>query len=35
MIVKAFKNMIAVAAKMVETDLMSKMKASFTGNPNA
>jgi len=32
---KAFKNMIAVAAKMVETDLMSKMKASFTGNPNA
>jgi len=32
---KAFKNMIAVAAKMVETDLMSRMKASFTGNPNA
>ena len=32
---KAFKNMIAVAAKMVETDLMSKMKASFTGNTNA
>ena len=32
---KAFKNMIAVAAKMIETDLMSKMKASFTGNTNA
>ena len=32
---KAFKNMIAVAAKMIETDLMTKMKASFTGNPNA
>ncbi len=29
---KAFKNMIAVAAKMIETDLMTKMKASFTGN---
>ncbi len=32
---RAFKNMIAVAAKMVETDLMSKMKASFTGSNNA
>jgi phosphate acyltransferase len=32
---KAFKNMIVLAAKMVEADLMSKMKASFTGNPNA
>ncbi|MFT3936333.1 MAG: phosphate acyltransferase PlsX [Chitinophagaceae bacterium] len=32
---KAFKNMIAVAAKMIETDLMTKMKASFTGNANA
>lgn len=32
---EAFKNMIAVAAKMVETDLMSKMKASFTGSTNA
>ncbi len=31
----AFKNMIAVAAKMIETDLMTKMKASFTGLPNA
>jgi len=31
----AFKNMIAVAAKMIETDLMSKMKASFTGNAHA
>jgi len=31
----AFKNMIAVAAKMIETDLMSKMKASFTGTANA
>ena len=28
----AFKNMIAVAAKMIETDLMKKIKASFTGN---
>jgi hypothetical protein len=27
--------MIAVAAKMIETDLMSKMKVSFTGNTNA
>ncbi|GAC1452723.1 MAG: phosphate acyltransferase PlsX [Chitinophagaceae bacterium] len=32
---KAFRNMIAVAAKMIETDLMTKMKASFTGNANA
>jgi len=32
---KAFKNMIAVAVKMIETDLMTKIKASFTGNPNA
>jgi glycerol-3-phosphate acyltransferase PlsX len=32
---KAFKNMITVAAKMIETDLMTKMKASFTGNANA
>jgi len=31
----AFKNMIAVAAKMIETDLMTKMKASFTGMINA
>ena len=31
----AFKNMIALAVKMIETDLMTKMKASFTGNPNA
>ena len=29
---KAFKNMIALAAKMIEADLMTKMKASFTGN---
>ena len=28
---KAFKNMIAVAAKMIESGLMAKMKASFTG----
>lgn len=32
---KAFKNMISVAVKMIETDLMKKIKASFTGNPNA
>jgi glycerol-3-phosphate acyltransferase PlsX len=32
---RAFKNMIVIAAKMIETDLMSKMKASFTGNTNA
>jgi len=32
---KAFKNMIAVAVKMIETDLMTKIKASFTGNSNA
>ncbi|MEP7279115.1 MAG: phosphate acyltransferase PlsX [Bacteroidota bacterium] len=32
---KAFKNMIATAVKMVETDLMLKMKTSFTGNANA
>ncbi len=32
---RAFKNMIAVAAKMVQTDLMKKIKASFTGHPNA
>lgn len=32
---KAFKNMIAVAAKMIESDLMTKMKASFKGQPNA
>ena len=31
----AFKNMIGVAAKMIETDLMTKIKASFTGNTNA
>lgn len=31
----AFKNMIAVAAKMIESDLMTKMKASFTGSANA
>jgi glycerol-3-phosphate acyltransferase PlsX len=29
---KAFKNMIVLAAKMIEADLMTKMKASFTGN---
>ncbi len=29
---KAFKNMIALAVKMVETDLMTKMKASFASN---
>jgi glycerol-3-phosphate acyltransferase PlsX len=29
---KAFKNMLLLAAKMIETDLMAKMKASFTGN---
>ncbi len=29
---KAFMNMIALAAKMLETDLMTKMKDSFTGN---
>lgn len=28
---KAFSNMIKVAQKMIETDLMSKMKESFTG----
>jgi phosphate acyltransferase len=28
---KAFKNMIALAAKMIDADLMTKMKASFTG----
>jgi len=27
--------MIAVAVKMIETDLMTKIKASFTGNSNA
>jgi glycerol-3-phosphate acyltransferase PlsX len=32
---KAFKNMIGVAAKMIETDLMTKIKTSFTGNTNA
>ncbi|MEO5595482.1 MAG: phosphate acyltransferase PlsX [Chitinophagaceae bacterium] len=32
---KAYNNMIAIAAKMIESDLMSKMKASFTGNANA
>jgi glycerol-3-phosphate acyltransferase PlsX len=31
----AFKNMIVVAAKMIATDLMTKMKASFTGGTNA
>jgi glycerol-3-phosphate acyltransferase PlsX len=31
----AFKNMIVVAAKMIATDLMTKMKASFTGSTNA
>ena len=31
----AFKNMIAVAAKMITANLMAEMKASFTGNPNA
>ncbi|MEO5683126.1 MAG: phosphate acyltransferase PlsX [Chitinophagaceae bacterium] len=31
----AFKNMIALAAKMIETDLMAKIKASFTGIINA
>ena len=31
----AFKNMIAVAARMIETDLMTKIKASFTGSANA
>jgi glycerol-3-phosphate acyltransferase PlsX len=29
---KAFKNMIALAQKMIETDLMGKMKSSFEGN---
>jgi phosphate acyltransferase len=29
---KAFKNMIVLAAKMIEADLMTKMKALFTGN---
>ena len=29
---KAFKNMIALAAKMIEADLMAKMKDSFTIN---
>ena len=32
---KAFKNMIAVAVKMIETGLLTKIKASFTGHPNA
>ncbi|MEP6746224.1 MAG: phosphate acyltransferase PlsX [Bacteroidota bacterium] len=32
---RAFKNMISVAAKMIESDLMTKIKASFTGNTNA
>jgi phosphate acyltransferase len=32
---RAFKNMIAVAAKMIEADLMTKMKASFTGSNHA
>lgn len=31
----AFKNMIAVADKMIASDLMTKMKASFTGSTNA
>jgi phosphate acyltransferase len=31
----AFKNMITVAAKMIASDLMTKMKASFTGSANA
>ena len=29
---KAFRNMIALAQKMIETDLMGKMKSSFEGN---
>jgi glycerol-3-phosphate acyltransferase PlsX len=29
---KAFKNMLLLAARMIEADLMTKMKASFTGN---
>lgn len=29
---KAFKNMIALAQKMIESDLMGKMKESFEGN---
>ena len=29
---KAFKNMLLLAAKMIEADLMTKMKTSFTGN---
>jgi glycerol-3-phosphate acyltransferase PlsX len=32
---KAFKNMLLLAAKMIDADLMTKMKASFTGNPVA
>jgi glycerol-3-phosphate acyltransferase PlsX len=31
----AFKNMIAVAAKMIETKLMDTIKASFTASPKA
>jgi phosphate acyltransferase len=29
---KAFKNMIALAVKMIDTDLLNKMKASFTAH---
>ena len=29
---KAFKNMLALAARMIEADLMTKMTASFTRN---
>lgn len=32
---RAFKNMITVAARMIESDLMTKMKASFAGSTNA
>jgi glycerol-3-phosphate acyltransferase PlsX len=28
----AFKNMLHLAVKMIDTDLLSNMKASFTGN---
>ena len=31
----AFKNMLLAAARMIESDLMTKMKASFTGSTNA
>jgi len=32
---RAFNNMIALAAKMIETNLMTTMKASFTGQASA